>query len=212
MIAPVKNRRDLVLPIVLMLVFAATRWPGLMPPNFSAAYGLLFCAGVYFPGRMAWWLPLAAMAVTDLAINVYYTFAQGIPAFQVYQLVNYVVYIGLIGLGRLFSPKSNFLNLLAGGIAGAILFYIITNTASWLFNPFQNPEYTRDFSGWLIALTKGVSGWPATWEFFRNSLLSGALFTGLFAGAMKLSETAEEAEEETAGSEEPETEPEEAKA
>jgi hypothetical protein len=62
-------------------------------------------------------------------------------------------------------------------------------------------------------LTVGTPGWPHTWEFFRNSLLSGGLFTGLFAGAMKLGATAEAEEEEEAP--EPEGEeaaPEEAKA
>jgi hypothetical protein len=44
-------------------------------------------------------------------------------------------------------------------------------------------------------MTSGVPGWPPIWTFFKNTLLSGGLFTGLFAGAMKLSEAAEEKEE-----------------
>ena len=32
----------------MLLVFALSRWPGLMPMNFSAAYALAFCAGLYF--------------------------------------------------------------------------------------------------------------------------------------------------------------------
>ena len=56
-------------------------------------------------------------------------------------------------------------------------------------------------------------------EFFRNTLLSGGLFTGLFVGAMKLNEAAESAKEketQPAAGEEPETDgastPDEAKA
>jgi hypothetical protein len=96
------------------------------------------------------------------------------------------------------------------------LFYLITNTASWLFNPFQNPEYIKNLTGWLIALIKGTSGWPPTWEFFRNTLLSGGLFTALFVAAMKLTAPAESPAEKVAGArpEEPEEEeaPKEAKA
>lgn len=206
MIRAVNGKRNLGLPILLMLVFAVTRWPNLMPPNFSAVYGLAFCAGVYFTGAMAWWLPLVTLIASDVAINCYYYFALGINAFQAYQLVNYAVYIGIILLGRRFSPRSSFVSLLSGGVLGAILFYLITNTAAWLFNPFNNPEYTKDFTGWLIALTKGTAGWPHTWEFFRNTIISGGLFTGLFVGAMKLSEAAEASEEEA----EPESEPDEA--
>lgn len=203
----VKEKWNLGMPILLMVVFAITRWPGLMPPNFSAAYALAFCAGVYFPKHLVWWLPLATLAATDLGINCYYYFAKGINAFQFYQVVNYAVYAVIIWLGRRFTSRSSWLSLLGGGLIGAILFYLITNSAAWLFNPFGNPEYTKDFTGWLLALTKGTAGWPQTWEFFRNTLLSGGLFTGLFAGAMKLSEAAEKSEQED---EEPEAEPEEA--
>jgi hypothetical protein len=56
---------------------------------------------------------------------------------------------------------------------------------------------------------------PTTWELFRNTLLSGGLFTALFAGSAKLTETAESPAEKTAGArgEKPENEetPEEAK-
>lgn len=184
-----------VLPVVLMIVFALTRVPGLLPSNFSAVYGLLFCAGVYFTGAMAWWLPLATMLITDLGLNCYYQFALGVDAFQFYQLTNYVAWVLLIWLGRRFKPQSSWFSLLGGGILGALLFYLLTNTAAWLFNPFNNPEYTKDLAGWLIALTKGTAGYPETWQFFRNTLLSGGLFTGLFVGAMKLSEALEPAEE-----------------
>jgi len=206
MIAYVRPNWNIALPVILMIVFAITRWPGLMPPNFSAAYALAFCAGVYFTGRLAWWLPLGTLAVSDVIINLYYV-SQGFDAFQVYQLLNYAAFLLIIWLGRRFSARSSFLKLLSGGLLGAILFYIVTNTAAWFFNPFNNPEYTKNLAGWLIALTKGTAGWPQTWEFFRNTLMSGGLFTGLFVGVMKLSEAAEP-KEEKADEAEPEVEPE----
>jgi len=194
----VKEKWNLWLSVLLMLVFALTRWPGLMPMNLSAAYALAFCAGVYFPPRLAWRLPLVTLFVSDLAIDFYYFYAHHVEAFKLIQLINYFVYALLIWMGRRFSPRASFLKLLSGGILGAILFYLITNTASWLFNPFHNPEYTRTFAGWLTALTKGTAGYPPTWEFFRNTVLGGGLFTGLFAGVMKLGEAAESAREKAA--------------
>lgn len=183
-----------------------------MPPNFSAVYGLLFCGGVYFTGRMTWWLPLGVLAGTDLVICGYYQFFQGINAFQPHMLMTYVCYAGLIAFGRWFKPESSWLALLGGGILGAILFYLITNTAAWFFNPFANPEYTKTLAGWITALTKGTAGYPPTFEFFRNTLMSGGLFTGLFAGAMKLSAALDrEPETEDEEAEEPaDAEPEEA--
>ena len=105
----------------------------------------------------------------------------------------------MIFLGRRFKPQSSFASLLGGGIFGAILFYLITNTASWFFNPFHNPEYAKTFSGWLLALTKGIGGYPSTWEFFRNTLLSGGIFTALFVAAAKLTAPAESPADKTAG-------------
>ena len=185
--ACMKEKRGLWLPILLMAVFAVTRWPGLLPPNFSAAYALSFCAGVFFPRRMAWWLPLTTLLLSDVLINCYYQFVQHMDAFRWTQLINYGAYALLIWLGTRFSRKASLLKLLGGGVLGAIIFYLITNTGSWL----DNPEYPKTLEGWVIALTKGTAGYPQTWEFFRNTLVSGGLFVGLFAGAMKLSEPAE---------------------
>jgi len=209
----------LALPLALMVVFALSRIPGMLPQNFSAAYGLAFCAGVYFSGAMAWWLPLATLVATDVCLDLYYLHIGwnvfDLPVLK-YQLFNYSAYAFLIWFGRRFNPRASFLALLGGGILGALLFYLITNTASWFFNPFRNPEYVRSFAGWLLAMTKGTAGWPQTWEFFRNTLLSGGLFTGLFVGAMKLNESAEsskEKESQPAPVSEPESEvPDEAKA
>ena len=211
-------KAKILLPIALMVVFALSRWPGLMPWNFSAAYALMFCAGVYFPKRLVWWLPMATMLACDLLLNCYYHAHYGTPVFSVDLIGNYVAYVALIWLGRRFSPKASFLSLLGGGILGALLFYLITNTLSWFLNPFQAPEYTKNLIGWLRALTTGMANYSypikmQTWELFRNTLTSGGLFTGLFAGAMKLTEAAEPVEEEEKPAEEkPEKEPEEAKA
>jgi hypothetical protein len=192
-----------------MVVAALSRWPGLFPPNFSAFYALAFCAGAFFPRQIKWWLPMVTLLITDLALNFYYLFALNINAFKPMQLVNYLAFGAIIWFGSRFNPRTSFLRLLSGGILGALLFYLITNTAAWLINPFNNPEYTKDLAGLIIALTKGTGGYPTTLEFFRNTLLSGGLFTGLFAGALKLTApTAESAEEkEKKPAEEPEAPP-----
>jgi len=206
-------KAKILLPAALMLVFALSRIPGMLPENFSAAYALAFCAGVYLTGSMRWWLPLGILLLTDIGLNLYYWMALDIPVFELpmlrYQLLVYGGYVLLVGFGRCFKPSSSFLSLLGGGILGALLFYLLTNTAAWFFNPFGNPEYTRDLMGWLRALTVGTSGWPETWQFFRNTLLSGGLFTALFAGAMKLATRREsEREQEAADAEEEGEEPE----
>src|SRR5688572_11598426 len=136
------------LPILLMIAFAFTRWPGLLPWNFSAFYALAFCGGVFLPRKLAWWLPLATLAITDVFLNLYHT-SQGYNAWQPEILFNYVAAVVLIWLGTRFSPRAPIWKLVGGGLLGAILFYLITNTASWFLNPFHNPEYVKTFGGWL---------------------------------------------------------------
>ena len=201
----------LLLPAIFVTTFALSRLPGLLPPNFSVAYAFAFCAGVYFPGRRAWFLPLGAMLGTDVTLNVFYYHE---PPFTFYLALNYTIYAGLIGLGKWVGRNASFFRLVLGGLAGAVIFYLVTNTLSWL----QDAAYAKTVAGWIQALTLGRPDWhPTTWEMFRNTLLSGGLFTALFAGAAKL--TAESPAEKRAGTaaeataeDKPEAEPEEAKA
>lgn len=170
-----------------------------MPSNFSAAYAIAFCAGVYFPSRLRWWLPLGAILAMDVVLNVFYYGATWIDSYTVIKLF---VFALIVWIGSRFRPKSGFLSLLGGGILGALLFYLFTNVASW----FYDPGYAKTLDGLIQALTTGLPGYPPTWTFFKNTLLSGGMFTGLFCGAMKLSEAAEEAKEEEAA-QEPDEEP-----
>lgn len=179
-----------ILPILFVVVFAVSRIPGLFPPDFSPVYALAFCAGVYFQGAIAWWLPLAVIAGTDIGLNVFY---YHIGAIRWDMLLNYALYAGLIAMGKWTGKSAPLWKLLFGGILGAFLFYIITNTLSWLLYP----GYAKTMPGWIQALFTGMPGYPPSWEFFRNTLLGGGLFTALFAIAAKATE--ESPMEKTAG-------------
>lgn len=195
------------LPAIFILVFALSRIPGLMPWNFSVAYAFMFCAGVYFPGASKWWLPLAVILPTDLALNIFH---YHVAAFTPEMALNYAIYAMIIGLGKWIGPGAGFFKLISGGLLGAVVFYLITNTLSWVTDPY----YAKTIAGWIQALTIGHREWhPTTWEFFRNTLMSTGLFTALFAGAAKIA--AESPADKTAGAHDPEpeaeAEPEEAK-
>jgi hypothetical protein len=193
---------------------ALSRWPGLLPNNFSAAYALAFCGGVYLTGATAWWLPMGALILSSTLLNwLHYD----VPVFNGYVLWTYAAFAVLIGLGRLFRRALRRLSgprlrvyrgllVLGGGFLGAVIFYVITNTISWIFEPTQ--PYPKTLAGWWQAMTVGTAGWPHTWTFFRNTLLSGGLFSGLFAASMsavefKASKEESEAEPDSEGEPEP---------
>ena len=188
-----KEKSNRWLAVALMLVFALSRIPGMLPENFSAAYALAFCGGVYFSGAIAWWLPLGTLLGTDILLNLFY-YHESI--FTPYMALKTLSFVGLVALGRLFSPRTSWLKLVGGGLLGALLFYLVTNTASWL----NDPAYVKNLTGWIQALTIGRPDFhPTTLEFLRNTLLSGGLFTALFVAAMKLTTPTESPADKQAG-------------
>jgi len=198
----VKEKWNKWLPLIFVAVFAGSRIPGLLPQNFSVVYAFMFCAGVYFPKRLAWWLPLGAMMMTDVLLNIFY---YQVAPLGFYLLLNYAIFAALIALGKWFGPRASFFKLLFGGLLGAVIFYLVTNTLTW----WQDPFYLKNAAGWIQALTVGHPNWhPTTWEFFRNTLLSAGLFTARFVGAEKLTSSAESPADKTAGTRDEESKPE----
>ena len=183
-----------------MLIFAASRWPGMLPQNFSAAHALLFCAAFWLPGWIGWVLPMATIIVTDVLLNLFF-YAEPV---MVPELISNWMILGLfIVLAKWLARRRSYRRVFLGTLLGALLFYLVSNTVSWLVNP----AYAKTIAGWVQALTVGLPGLPPTWMFGLNSLLGTGLFTGLFAGAMKWSESLDATEPEAETEDEEEVEP-----
>ena len=177
------------MPLVLMLVFAASRWPGMLPQNFSAAHALLFCAAFWLPGWMGWVLPLATIIVTDILLNLFH---YSMPVMVPELVVNWMILALFVVLAKWLARRRSYGRVFLGTLIGALLFYLVSNTVSWMVNP----AYAKTIAGWVQALTVGLPGFPPTWLFGLKSLLGTGLFTGLFAGAMKWSEALDATEPE----------------
>lgn len=194
--------RKIWLPLLLMLIFAVSRWPGMLPQNFSAAHALLFCAAFWLPGWMGWVLPLATIIVTDILLNV---FAYDVTVLDPRLVTNWMILALFVVLAKWLARRRSYARVFLGTLFGALLFYLVSNSVSWMVNP----AYAKTIAGWVQALTVGLPGFPPTWVFGLKTLLGTGLFTGLFAGAMKLSEAmdATEPEPEAEDTEEDEAKP-----
>ena len=194
--------RKIWLPLLLMLIFAVSRWPGMLPQNFSAAHALLFCAAFWLPGWMGWVLPLATIIVTDILLNV---FAYDVTVLDPRLVTNWMILALFVFLAKWLARRRSYGRVFLGTLFGALLFYLVSNSVSWMVNP----AYAKTIAGWVQALTVGLPGFPPTWVFGLKTLLGTGLFTGLFAGAMKLSEAmdATEPEPEAEDTEEDEAKP-----
>jgi hypothetical protein len=121
-----------------------------------------------FPRLLPWWLVLAAMIGVDFL-------AQGevILAHWGTMLVIYACFATAALWGRRMGARASGFTLISATLAGSLAFYFVTNTHAW----WVSPEYAKTLSGWLQALSTGLPGFPPTWTFLRNSLVSDLGFS-----------------------------------
>ena len=148
-------------------------------PNFAPLMALSFCAAIYWPPALAFFIPIGALFLSDLWLNHYYHF----PLLSWEMIAIYFSYFIAWNLGCWVKQHKSWGTVLGGCFMGSTLFYLATNTSSWLFEPL----YEKSFRGWFQAITVGLPGYAPTYLFFKTSLISDLLFTGLFVIAMEWS-------------------------
>ena len=146
--------------------------------NFSPVAAIALCGAVYLPKRVGIALPLAMLFASDLVLNAFYQ----VPLFTFEILPRYLALVLITGLGFAIRDRARLPQMIGASFIGSLLFYVITNTGSWL----AEPAYAKTAAGWVQALTTGLPGWPSTWWFYRQTLLSDLIFTLLFVGCMSL--------------------------
>ncbi|MDO8472003.1 MAG: hypothetical protein Q7S64_02575 [bacterium] len=124
------------------------------PPNIALLGALSVTAGYYLKGHYRFSIPLAVAIVSDQIIG---TYAWQIMA-SVY--ISYVLY-SLLGCNRQPRRLSLLFNPIVGAVLGAVLFFLITNAAVWLWSGMYEPTS----AGFLLSYINAL-------PFFRNSLLS----------------------------------------
>jgi hypothetical protein len=155
--------------------------------NFAPLAAIALCAAAYFPAKYKFTVPMIALLISDVVLNVHYGFSLLSP----FVLSHYLGF-ALVGcLGLLLQNRRSMKTLLPASIAGSLIFYVVTNSVSWVFDP----GYAKNFAGLIQSLTVGLPQYSATptWMFFRNSVVSDLLFTGLFILCMNLGRSSERA-------------------
>ncbi len=170
----------------LGLIFLAVAWriaSAFAPElgNFSPLMALTFCGAVYFRDKRLWLVPFLALSLSDLWLDWHYAATMHYSWSLSGALTRTACFAAGLGLGALVAQRKNWLTLFAGALGGSLLFYFVTNTGAWLGDAF----YAKTLAGWWQAMTIGHPEFPPTLFFFRNTLLSDLLFTGLFALAME---------------------------
>jgi len=152
--------------------------------NFAPLAAVALCGAVYLPRRIAAVLPIIMLFISDVVLNLYHYHT----SFFTFDILPRYFALGLISaLGFALRGRSNLPRLLLASFAGSLIFFVITNTGSWLSEPGPGLvpiAYAKTAAGWLQAMTTGLPGYPSTWWFYRYTLLSDLFFTAVFWASM----------------------------
>jgi len=155
--------------------------------NFSPVAAVALCGAVYLPRRIAAVLPIAMLFASDVVLNVFH-YHQPLFTFDILPRYAALALISVIGFA--LRGRSNVPRLLGASFVGSLLFFVITNTGSWLSEPgltaVDHRVYAKTFAGWVQAMTTGLPGYPSTWWFYRYTLISDLFYTLLFAVCMSM--------------------------
>jgi hypothetical protein len=137
------------------------------PPNFTPVLAVALFGGATLPRRLAWVVPLLAMAMSDLIL--------GYPLSWM-SLVVYSCFLAAVGLGEWLRNRRTWSRTVATALAGSVLFYVVTNFAVWLAPPFL---YAHTPAGlvrcYLMAL-----------PFFRNAVAGDLVWSVALFGLYDL--------------------------
>lgn len=135
------------------------------PANFAPVAAVAIFGGAVLPRKVALWVPLAAMMVSDLIIG-FYTIMPIVWA--CYALI---ALASSIWLRRQTIARGAALTL-----GASIFFFIVTNFAVWA----AGGMYTHTWSGLMHCYVMAL-------PFFRNTVLSDAIYTSALFSALALS-------------------------
>ena len=148
--------------VITLMIFAAA-FVRLLPhpPNFAPIAAMALFGGAYFNKKWAaFFVPIAAMFITDLILGFHETM------WAVYLSFAIIVLIGMLML-----KEKKIGNIFFASVVSSVSFFIITNFGSWLSTSY----YAKSATGLALCYTAAI-------PFFHQTLLSDLFFVGLLFG------------------------------
>ena len=136
------------------------------PANVAPIAALALFGGVYLKPRYAFFVPLGAVVLSDIAIG-FDSLASRAMVYGAFMLVS------LIGLA--VRKRKNAVTVVLGSIGGSLTFYLVTNFA--YFYPLSLYPHT---------LAGVSSSYYNALPFFRYTLLGDLFYVGVFFGVSEL--------------------------
>lgn len=157
---------------VTLIIAAALSRVFLYPDNFSPIIGMaIFSGAVIKDRRFAFALPLLAMFLSDILFEVF-NIAPGFWGWG--QLVGYGI-LAFITILAFSLKKINVFSIAGYSIGASLLFFLLSNSAFFVFdNPIYH-VYTQNFSGYMASLAGGL-------PFLKTGIIADLLYSGVLFG------------------------------
>lgn len=133
-------------------------------PNFAPIGAIALFGGAMLGWRLAIWLPLAAMMISDIFLGFY----QGI-------IFTWLGFLLVAGLGMLLKNKNFMKKVALGAPAAAVIFYLVSNFGVWL----TSGMYSMTLVGFIDCYVQAI-------PFFRATLIGDLFFSTVIFGAYEL--------------------------
>jgi hypothetical protein len=143
----------------------------------------LFGGAVIKDKRLAFFLPLLSLLISDVLYEVYYTYGlTKISGFYQGQWANYLILAGITLFGMLMK-KINLKNVIGFGISSSLIFFISSNFLVWLGGAgFKRPQ---TFSGLMQCYGDALAfhrDYGLINGFYANPVLSDLIFCAVLFG------------------------------
>lgn len=141
-----KSVRSLIVPSGIIFMAAFSRIIP-HPPNLAPIAALSLFSGAKLDGKRSYFIPLAAMLLSDLFLGFHSTMPFVYGSFFV-----------IVLLGKLIKRNENFKMLTTFSITSSVLFFLVTNFGVWL----TSGMYVNNLNGLLNAYLMGLPFFKAT--------------------------------------------------
>ena len=166
-----QSTSTLIIAVVLIIAAALSR-VFMYPDNFSPIIGMaIFAGAVIKDKRLAFAFPLLAMFLSDVLFEVF-NIAPGFWGWG--QLVGYAI-LALITVIAFSMKKINVLSVAGYSIGSSLLFFLLSNSAFFVFdNPIYH-TYTQDFNGYIATLVGGL-------PFLKTGIVADLVYSTVLFG------------------------------
>ncbi len=136
-------------------------------PNFTPIAAMALFGGAYFSKRyLAFIIPLSAMLLSDLILGFHST-----------MIAVYLSFALMVAIGILLSNRVKIGSVLLATAGSSVLFFLITNFAVWVGNPF----YPQNMAGLAECYAAGL-------PFLNNGILGDLFYNAVFFGGFYLAQ------------------------